>query len=148
FLREALHMFGLFGQEGLRDEQGEIGVPVSGLFEHPVEHGPHVLPQLVPICPNHHTTANGRIVCPLRVLYDIDVPLRVVGIAPGDYVGHSIQSVMSIGYKNRRRKAAGGISRRTMQSGPMFVLQYIPPAETQPDRAIEASIKTLLLVAI
>lgn len=55
---------------------------------------------------------------------------------------------MSIGYKNRRRKAAGGISRRTMQSGPMFVLQYIPPAETQPDRAIEASIKTLLLVAV
>ena len=97
-LGEAFYVLGLASQEGLRDEDGEIRVLVPRLFEHPVEHALHILPERVAVGTDDHAAPDGGVVRELGAPDDVQVPLRIVLLPGRNYVGHCIQRVMIISY--------------------------------------------------
>ena len=82
-LREALHVFGLLLQEGLGDEQREVGIAVARLLEHGVEVALDVLPDRVAPRLDDHAPTDGRVLGEVGGADDLLVPLRVVFVAGG-----------------------------------------------------------------
>jgi len=88
FLGEAFHVIRFTRQERLRDEDGEVGVRVTGVLEHAVQTRLHVLPKGVPIRADDHATANRGIVSQLGRLDDVQVPLGIIGFSGSDGLSH------------------------------------------------------------
>ncbi len=77
-LGEALHMVRLAREERFGDEEREIGVLVSRLFEHVVQHALHLLPDGVTVGFDYHTSSDGRIFGQTGLHNEVVVPFRVV----------------------------------------------------------------------
>jgi len=75
---KAIDMFGFFAEEGFGDQKGEVGVDVSGGFEHAVEGLLHVFPDGVAVGFDHHATADDAVVSEVGFFDDIVVPLGVI----------------------------------------------------------------------
>ena len=87
-LGEALDMLGLTGEEALGDEEGEVGVLVTGLFEHAVELVVHLLPDGIAIGFYHHATADGALLGEVGADDEFIVPFGVVFAAFGKVFCH------------------------------------------------------------
>ena len=107
-------MFGLPRQEGLGNEQGEICILVPGFPEHVIERLAHVLPQRTAVRANYHTPAHRRVIGQLRMLHNVEIPLRIIFLAACNNIGHNIaRSAPFIKYTigGMWRKNAGGPER-------------------------------------
>src|SRR5580765_4973081 len=83
--REALDVLRLLVEQALGDEQRKVGVDVSGPLELGVERLLNQLPDRVALWPDDHTAFDRRVVGELRAANDIEVPLREVLRAGGDF---------------------------------------------------------------
>mmetsp|Transcript_31627 Transcript_31627/g.101078 ORF Transcript_31627/g.101078 Transcript_31627/m.101078 type:complete len:261 (+) Transcript_31627:1233-2015(+) len=79
FLGKPLHVLGLLGQEGHRDEEGEVGVLRPRLLDPPVQLVLELVPYRHAPRSNHHTSLDGTLVHHLSCLDHVLVPLGVVG---------------------------------------------------------------------
>jgi hypothetical protein len=87
--REALDVLGLELEEGLRDEEREVGVLGAGLLDAPVELGLQQLPDPVPPGPDHHGAGSGAVVGHLGAGDHLLVPAREVLLPRDDRaLGH------------------------------------------------------------
>jgi len=68
----------------------EVRVDVPGVLEQFVETALHLLPDRVPGGLDHHATAHVAVVGQSGLFHDVEVPLRVIGGAFGDGVGHEL----------------------------------------------------------
>ncbi len=75
---EAFHVLGFELQEGLGDEEREVGVLGPGLLDAPVELGLHELPDAVAPGPDDHGAAGGAVVRHLGAGDHLLVPAREV----------------------------------------------------------------------
>ena len=76
--RESRHMFGLTAEEGLGDEQGEVGILVTGFLEHAVQDMLHLFPDGVSVRLDDHAAAHGGLFRKVGLHHEIVVPLGVV----------------------------------------------------------------------
>ena len=88
--RKAGHVLGLAAEEGLRDEQREIGILHAALLEHSVEDALHFLPYRISVRFYHHTSPDRRLFCEVSLDYKVVVPLRVVFGPLGYFFCHFI----------------------------------------------------------
>ena len=77
-LGEAFDVVRLLREEGLGDEEREVGVLVARLLEHPVQNGLHLLPDGITVGFDDHAAADGRVLGQAGLHDQIVVPLRVV----------------------------------------------------------------------
>lgn len=77
-LGKSVNVLGFFAEEGFGDEEWEIGVDVSGGFEHSVEGLLHVFPNSVAVGFDNHASAHDAVVSEVGFFDDIVVPLGVV----------------------------------------------------------------------
>ena len=77
-LRESGHVLGLAAEEGLGDEEREVGVLVPGLLEHAVENMLHLLPDGVSVGLDDHAAADGGLLGQVGLHHEVVVPLGVV----------------------------------------------------------------------
>ena len=77
-LRESGHVLGLAAEEGLGDEEREVGVLVSGFLEHAVENMLHLLPDGVSVGLDDHAAADGGLLGQVGLHHEVVVPLGVV----------------------------------------------------------------------
>lgn len=85
---EAFDVLGFLGEEGLGNEEGEVGVDVAGVFEAAVEVALDAFPDGEAIGLDDHATADGGVVGELGGFDDVEVPLGVVCGAGFDVFGH------------------------------------------------------------
>ncbi len=83
FFGEAFDVGGFFFQIAERDEEREVGVLMSGVFEHLVERFLDVLPDGVAPGLDDHATAHGRDFGEVGGVHDLLVPLGVIFFAGG-----------------------------------------------------------------
>jgi len=118
-LGKALDVLGLAGQKALRNQQREVGIDVAQLLELAIENALDVLPDRVPVGPDHHTAARGAVIGQFRGLDDVLIPSAVVFAALGDLChdrplvcrlrgGISAQKIIPA---TEQRKPVGGRSR-------------------------------------
>ncbi len=74
-LGESRHMLGLTAEEGLGDEEREIGVLHAGALEHAVQRGLHLLPDGVSVGFDDHAAAHGGLLCEIGFQGQVVVPL-------------------------------------------------------------------------
>ena len=91
--REALDMLRLPLQKGVRDEEREIGIDVSGPLERVVEVSLHGLPDRVARRPDDHAAPDRGVVRQLRGPDDIEVPLRIIDTPRSDVARHRTQDL-------------------------------------------------------
>ena len=91
---EAFYMFGLFGQERLGDQEGEVGVDVAGLLEAAVEVALDAFPDGETFGADDHAAFDGGIVGELGGLDDVEVPLGVILGAGFDIFGHCASPIV------------------------------------------------------
>ena len=77
-LGKALDMVRLLREEGLGDEQREIGVLMPRILEHLVQRVVHLLPNGIAVGFDDHTSAYGRVFGQPGLHDQVVVPLRVV----------------------------------------------------------------------
>ena len=87
---ETFDVLGLLVQKTLGNEEREVRVLVAGVLEHRVELVLHPLPDPVTARPDHHATANRRVIGELGAQHDLVVPGAEVFGAFGQFlvVGH------------------------------------------------------------
>ena len=85
FLGESGDMLGLAAEEGLRNEEREVGVLVTGLLEHSVQDVLHFLPYGVSVGFDDHAAAHGGLLGEIRLDDQVVVPLGIV-ILPSGYL--------------------------------------------------------------
>src|SRR6185369_3356829 len=76
--REAFDVVGLELEQGLGDQQREVGVLVPGGLDAAVEQPLDVLPEAVAVGPDDHGAAHGRVVGELGLAHDLEVPAREI----------------------------------------------------------------------
>ena len=81
FLGEALDMLGLFLHVAERDEEREIGITMSGRFEHGVERALHVFPDAVAPGLDHHAAAHVAWLGHVARADDLLIPLGEIFFA-------------------------------------------------------------------
>jgi hypothetical protein len=81
-------VLGLLREEGLGDEQGEVGVDVPRLLEHAVEAALHRLPDRISVRTDDHAPTDRRVVGHLRLQDDTRVPLGEGLGSGGDQLRH------------------------------------------------------------
>ena len=87
-LREALDVLSLLGEEGLGDEQREVCVHVSGVFEHAVEHVLHPFPNRKSIRLDDHASLHVAVLGEVRLHNELVVPFAVVFFAGSELARH------------------------------------------------------------
>ena len=88
--RESGDVLGLLVQEGLRDEEREVGVLVPALLEARVELPLHRLPHRVPQRADHHAPLDRRVVRHLGLGDYVGVPAGVVVLPGCDDLRHAL----------------------------------------------------------
>ena len=83
-LGEALDVVRLLREEGLGNEEREVGVLVSRLLEHLVQRIVHLLPDGVAVGFDDHATADGGVFRQPGFHHQVVVPLRVVLVRLGE----------------------------------------------------------------
>ena len=78
FLCESIDMRSFLFQERHRNEQREIGVAMSSLFEHSIKNPLHIFPDRISPRLDDHATTHGRIFCQIRCAHYLLVPLGIV----------------------------------------------------------------------
>ncbi len=71
-------MIGLATEEGLGDEEREVGVLVTCFLEHIIQLALHLLPDGVAVRFDHHAAAHGGVLRQIGFDYQVEVPLRIV----------------------------------------------------------------------
>ena len=71
-------MLGLTAEKGLGDEQGEVGILVTGFLEHAVQDMLHLFPDGVSVRLDDHAAAHGGLFRKVGLHHEIVVPLGVV----------------------------------------------------------------------
>ncbi len=85
---EAFNVVGLAGEEGFGYEEGEVGVVVTGFFEHVVEGTLHFLPDGVSVGFDDHATTHGGLLGEVSFHDEVVIPLGVVLAARGKFFCH------------------------------------------------------------
>lgn len=75
---EALDVVGLFIEEGLWNEQGEVGILVAGFLDHVVKSSLHILPKGEAMRRDNHASSDWRVVCQICFDDQLVVPVGVV----------------------------------------------------------------------
>ena len=87
---ESLDVFRFFLEKTFGNEQGEIGILMTRLFEHRIERLLHLFPDGVPVWPDDHAALDRRIIRQLGCSNHIRVPSRIVFAALGNLrFGHN-----------------------------------------------------------
>ena len=81
FLGKSLHMLRLLLEMAERDEEGEVGVLVTGRLEHGIEGALHPLPEGVAPGADHHAAADLGVLRHLGTADDLLVPLGEILLA-------------------------------------------------------------------
>ncbi len=77
-LGEPFDVFRFLFEETHRDKEWEVGVLVTGFFEHPIECPLHVFPESVAPGLDHHAPADGAILCQVSSADDLLIPFGIV----------------------------------------------------------------------
>ena len=77
-LGEPLDVLSLLAQEGLGNEQGEIGILHPRSLEHVIKDALHLLPDGITIGLDDHTAAHVALLCEVCLYHQLVVPLGVV----------------------------------------------------------------------
>src|SRR5262249_44778388 len=126
-------------EETARDEEGEVGVDVAGVLEHPIQAALHLLPDGVAGRLDDHAAAHGAVVGQFGAFDDIEIPLRVILGAGGDRIGgHAKPSARewtrgnyNPSPKQRQPRGPTGSRRRTSPPGPLSAPERGPGGEVR-----------------
>ncbi len=90
FGREAFDVLGLFHQVAFGNQQREIGVNMTRFFDALVECIANQLPDGVAVRLDHHAAAHAGVFGKLRLIDDVEIPLRVIFVTSGNAcLGHA-----------------------------------------------------------
>ncbi len=84
FRSEPLDVLGLAMDEALRDEEGEVGVLVSRLLDEAIQSLLDLLPDRVPVRPDHHAAPDGGVIRQFGLLNDVLIPAGEIDTARRD----------------------------------------------------------------
>ena len=87
-LCKAFHVCGLLAQVALGNEQREVSVDVSGVFEHAVEHVLHAFPNRKSVRLDDHASLHIAVLGKVRLHHEFVVPLAVIFFTRGELAGH------------------------------------------------------------
>ena len=87
-LGEAFHVGGFLAEVALGNEEREVRVHVSGVFEHAVKHVFHALPNGKPVRLDDHAPLHIAVLGEVRLHDEFVVPLAVIIVAGRQFAGH------------------------------------------------------------